>query len=427
MFLAAFAYFYRKLQAYFAPRSLWPARLTCGLLVCFAALPLSYGLLMRGGPRLEGFFAPTHPSTLTNALLQTFFIGGYALLGLWGSFLLFSLALDLTAVCWRWVKPQTATSSASTPNNNTDDEHLLRTSRRAFLASPSVGVLGLSSATSAWGGYQAFVGPEVKKVSVALPALPKSWQGLRIAQISDLHIGPLIHLPYVQQVVTQVLALKPDIIAVTGDLVDGTPSALREALAPLADLKAPYGCYYVTGNHEYYWGAESWIEAMRGCGWIPLINEHQWINAYGLPVMIAGVCDTSAEQFIAAHRSDPAKAARTLRAGAGITPSASARGDEGEGEQQAKILLAHRPNSCWEAAQAGFDLQLSGHTHAGQFFPWNGLVKLVHRYSEGLYTHEKMALYVNAGTGYWGPPHRFLIPSEITLLELTGAQNTSGQ
>jgi len=241
----------------------------------------------------------------------------------------------------------------------------------------------------------------VSEVRVPIARLPAELEGLRIAQISDLHVGPMIRGGYVERVVQRVLDLKPDLIAVTGDLADGVPEKLKVQVQPLSKLKAPLGVYYVTGNHEYYWGAQAWIDKAAELGFIPLLNENRIVSVRGSKVLVAGVTDTFAEQFIPSHRSDPAKAAAT---------------DE---KPALKILLAHRPDSCLEAEPAGFDLQLSGHTHGGQFFPFSLLIPLFHRYWRGLNRHGRLWLYVNQGTGYWGPPDRFAVPSEITLLHMT--------
>jgi predicted MPP superfamily phosphohydrolase len=262
-------------------------------------------------------------------------------------------------------------------------------------------LLAVSAVFAALGIRQALAGPVVSHVSVPIALLPPELEGLRIAQISDLHVGPMIRRGYVESVVRKVLDLKPDLIAVTGDLADGAPEALKAQIEPLTKLKAPLGVFYVTGNHEYYWGAQRWIDKAAELGLTPLLNENRVLSLRGAKILVAGVTDTYAEQFMPSHRSDPGKAAAT-----GQNPAV-------------KILLAHRPDSCLEAERAGFDLQLSGHTHGGQFFPFSLLIPLFHRYWRGLNRHGRLWVYVNRGTGYWGPPDRFTVPSEITLLQLT--------
>ncbi|MEQ1666597.1 MAG: metallophosphoesterase, partial [Bdellovibrionales bacterium] len=169
---------------------------------------------------------------------------------------------------------------------------------------------------------------------------------------------------------------------------------------PLSLLRAPHGVLYVTGNHEYYWGVERWLEKIKQLGMQPLLNENLILNIGGAKILIAGVTDTSAEMFKVEHRSDPRKAIKN------------------SDNSDFKVLLAHRPDSYLEAEAAGFNLQLSGHTHAGQFFPFNFIVALVHKYYRGLNLYKRMWVYVNSGTGYWGPANRFAVPSEITLIEL---------
>jgi predicted MPP superfamily phosphohydrolase len=264
-------------------------------------------------------------------------------------------------------------------------------------------IFALSVLIAVVGTIQALSGPRVKKVAVPITGLPKELEGLKIAQISDLHVGPTIRHGYVNNVVQKVLRLEPDLIAVTGDIADGNPQSLAPHFKPLGHLKARLGTYYITGNHEYYWGAEAWIEALRELGFTPLINQNKTVTEKGVKIMVAGVADTSAHHFIPAHRTDPQKAASTAE------------------DVRFKLLLAHRPDSSEAAEPFGFHLQLSGHTHGGQFFPFRLLARMAHRYFWGLHKHGNMWVYVNAGTGYWGPAQRFSVPSEITLLTLAPA------
>ncbi len=265
-------------------------------------------------------------------------------------------------------------------------------------------LLGGAALASLTGLASARTGPKVKEVRVPLGrALGTSGRELRIAQISDLHVGPTILEDYVESVVERTNALNPDLIALTGDMVDGTWEQLERHVAPLSKLKAPLGVFYVSGNHEYYWGGERWIERFARMGMTVLENENRVVDFHGARIQIAGVPDPAGERFFERHRSDPEAAM--------LSPAPREAID-------LRILLAHRPAACFAAARAGFDLQLSGHTHAGQFFPWAFYVPLAHPYSRGLNLHEKTWVYVNAGTGYWGPPNRFGVPSEITLLRV---------
>lgn len=244
----------------------------------------------------------------------------------------------------------------------------------------------------------------VKTVEVPIEGLPEALHGYSIAQISDIHVGPTIKRPYLNAIVNRVNALGADAIAVTGDLVDGSVQRLALHTQPLARLSAPDGAFFVTGNHEYYSGAEEWIVELRRLGLTVLLNEHVVRERGGASLMIAGVADYTAHHFNPAHRSDPQAAA------AGAPPGLAVR-----------ILLAHQPRSAAAAAAAGFDLQLSGHTHGGQFFPWNLFVPLQQPFVAGLHRVRRLWVYTSRGTGYWGPPKRFGAPSEITLVRLVPA------
>jgi predicted MPP superfamily phosphohydrolase len=244
----------------------------------------------------------------------------------------------------------------------------------------------------------------VVKVEVPIDGLPAALHGYTIAQISDIHVGPTIRGPYLNAIVNRVNALKADAIAVTGDLVDGSVARLAPHTQPLARLSAPDGTFFVTGNHEYYSGADEWIAELRRLGLTVLLNQHVLRARGAASLMIAGVTDYSAHHFKPAHRSDPQAAM------AGAPPGVAV-----------KILLAHQPRSADAAAAAGFDLQLSGHTHGGQFFPWNLFVPLQQPFVAGLHRVRRLWVYTSRGTGYWGPPKRFGAPSEITLVRLVPA------
>ena len=244
----------------------------------------------------------------------------------------------------------------------------------------------------------------VKQVEVPIEGLPAALHGYSIAQISDIHVGPTIRRPYLNAIVNRVNALRPDAIAVTGDLVDGSVQRLAVHTQPLSRLSAPDGAFFVTGNHEYYSGADEWIAEVRRLGLTVLLNQHVLRSRGGASLMIAGVADYSAHHFNPAHRSDPRQAA------AGAPRDVDVR-----------ILLAHQPRSAPAAAEAGFDLQLSGHTHGGQFFPWNLFVPLQQPFVAGLHRVRRLWVYTSRGTGYWGPPKRFGAPSEITLVRLVPA------
>ena len=273
----------------------------------------------------------------------------------------------------------------------------------------AVPLLGLG--VTALGYWNARRTAGVVRVDVPIAGLPADLHGFTVAQISDIHVGPTIKNGYLQRIVSVVNALGVDLVAITGDLVDGSVKDLSGHVAPLAGLTSRHGTYFVTGNHEYYSGAHAWIDELRRLGVQVLMNEHVVLN-HGDPkretstamLVVAGVSDYSAHHFDETHRSD-AKAAMD-----GAPEHAGFR-----------LLLAHQPRSAAGAAQAGFDLQLSGHTHGGQFWPWNHFVRFQQPFTAGLHKLQDLWVYTSRGTGYWGPPKRFGAPSEITHLRLVAA------
>lgn len=244
----------------------------------------------------------------------------------------------------------------------------------------------------------------VVHVDIPIANLPSALHGFSIAQISDVHVGPTIRRDYVEGIVAAVNRLDADAIAITGDLVDGSVRELATHVAPLAQLRAKYGTYFVTGNHEYYSGERAWTNELRRLGLRVLTNEHVVVDHGDAKLVIAGVTDYGAHHFDPVNRSDPEAAL------------ANVPGDVG-----AKILLAHQPRTAPQAAAAGFDLQLSGHTHGGQFWPWNFFVRFQQPFTAGLDRLGSLWVYTSRGTGYWGPPKRFGAPSEITRIRLVPA------
>lgn len=274
----------------------------------------------------------------------------------------------------------------------------------AFGTLSAQGVILLATLVTLAGFINARRTASVVTVDVPLANLPEALQGFTIAQISDIHVGPTIKRGYLDRIVDRVNTLQPDLIAVTGDLVDGSVRELAPHTEPLKRLAARYGAYFVTGNHEYYSNAHAWIAEVERLGVKVLMNEHVVLDHGGARLVVAGVTDYTAHQFDPRHRSDP------LAALAGAPADAAA-----------KVLLAHQPRSAEAAADAGFDLQLSGHTHGGQFFPWNLFVPLQQPFTAGLHKLRDLWVYTSRGTGYWGPPKRFGAPSEITRVRLVRA------
>lgn len=273
----------------------------------------------------------------------------------------------------------------------------------ALNANIDLATFALALVTASYGYYQARRTPAVRRVDVPIANLPPALVGLRIVQISDLHIGPTIKAPFVERVVARVNELQPDLIAFTGDLADGTVERLAPHTTALAELTAPLGVYFCTGNHEYYSGVESWTEQARCLGFDVLINEVRQIDCGGGRIALAGTTDFSAGELVPDHASDPAKA---LAASDGA---------------DVRILLAHQPRSIEAASHAACHLQLSGHTHGGQFVPWKYVVSLQQPYVAGLHKFRDTWIYVHRGTGYWGPPLRLGAPSEIAVLTLKRA------
>lgn len=263
------------------------------------------------------------------------------------------------------------------------------------------GLLAITAIASLVGVFNARRLAKVVEVQVPIANLPKALEGFSIVQISDIHVGPTIKKGYISAIVDAVNKLKPDVVAVTGDIVDGSVARLRKHVAPLGNLSARHGVYAVTGNHEYYSGAEAWIAELRRLGLSVLMNENEVLNHGGSNVLIGGVPDYTAHKFDPTHKSDPKMALAGSRQDVAI-----------------KVLLAHQPRTAAAAEAAGFDLQLSGHTHGGQFLPWKWFVPLQQPFTAGLHRLRKLWVYTSRGTGYWGPPIRFGAPSEITHLKL---------
>lgn len=281
-------------------------------------------------------------------------------------------------------------------------------SRREFLLqATNLGMLGLAGAFTAYGIFEARRKPGLVNITVPVRNLPAEFEGFKIVQITDIHAGLTVKRDWIETLVKQIQDLKPDLIAFTGDLADGTVSHLRDDVAPFAELHAPYGKFFVTGNHEYYSGVEQWVEEARRLGYDVLNNEHRLVRKNDSSFVLAGVTDYSGGQFLAGHKSDPAAAVRNA-------PS-----------DFVKILLAHQPRTLYAAESLGFDLILSGHTHGGQFFPWNIVATIGQPFIKGLHKVNGTWLYVSKGTGYWGPPVRLGARSEITVVTLTGQDGIS--
>lgn len=261
-------------------------------------------------------------------------------------------------------------------------------------------VFAMAALMATTGLVTVLLGPKVSEVDVVKTGLPQGLEGFKIAQISDLHIGPTIQTRYVNRVVRKTNAMQPDIIVLTGDIVDAHTDSIRKHLEPLSRLSARHGVYYVTGNHEYYWGVQTLLPELEKRQIKLLINETKVVAVNGSKVAVSGVPDPVGAGLHESHRPNIKKVAATAIA-------------------DFKILLAHRPDPYHEAEEHGFDLQLSGHTHGGQFFPFSLFVPLAHKYYRGLNKYKNLWVYINRGTGYWGPANRFAVASEISLIKLS--------
>ncbi|MEO8800258.1 MAG: metallophosphoesterase [Polyangiaceae bacterium] len=275
--------------------------------------------------------------------------------------------------------------------------------RRVALARIFAG--GVAAMGAALGLTSLFVGLRevaVRNLRVPIAKLPKNISGYKIAQLTDVHVGPTIGKDFIDDLVAKVNALNPDLVAITGDLVDGSVESLGPFVAALSKFTAKDGVFFVTGNHEYYSGVDEWIAHLKELGIRVLRNERVAIGG-DTGFDLAGVDDASAKNYGHGH---------------GMNVPAALQGRD---ESRAVVLLAHQPKAIFDAKKGNVDLQLSGHTHGGQLFPWNFFVKLDQPYVEGLFDHDGTKIYVSPGTGYWGPPMRLGTRAEITLVELVSA------
>ena len=314
---------------------------------------------------------------------------GYLAIGLFSSLLVLTVLRDILLLLLYVVNR--LRGIASTPYD--------------FISVSALCVPALAVLLTLLGVYYARRNAPVKIIDVPIPGLAAALHGFKIVQITDIHIGPTIKRGYVEKIVATVNGLKADLIAVTGDVVDGTVPRLAADAQPLGALSARHGTFFVTGNHEYYSGADEWIVEFRRLGFRVLMNEHVVVNHDGAHAVVAGVTDFNAGNVDPAHMSSPAKA---IQGAPRDIPF--------------RLLLAHQPRSAAAASEAGFTLQLSGHTHGGQFLPWMFFIRFQQPFVHGLGKLNDLWVYTSRGTGYWGPPIRLAAPSEVTLLRLVADQ-----
>jgi len=256
---------------------------------------------------------------------------------------------------------------------------------------------------AAWGMVRAVDGPRIRRRSLRIPGWPSGLDGYQLVHISDLHLGPMLGEGFARRLAARINALAPDLVAVTGDLVDGEVSRYASRVAPLGDLRARHGVFFVTGNHDHYSGADAWTAVVTELGWHALRNRRVDVGEGSASFQLAGVDDRQSAMFDGTKGEDLA----------GVLERRDA--------DRPLVLLAHQPLVFPTAAAAGVDLQLSGHTHGGQIIPFQLMIRLVYsRFVSGLYRHGEAQLHVSPGTGFWGPPIRVGAPAEITVLEISG-------
>jgi len=328
---------------------------------------------------------------------------GYLTFGFFTLLFAFVITKDIVLLLWAGLQ-KSIEIAGNMFGSGSDAADIVDPARRKILInSVNAGIVGAAGAMTGYGMFEALRKPDIVEVDIPIKNLPREFDGFRLVQITDIHVSHTIKRRFVQTVVDQVNELKPDLIALTGDLVDGSVNQLREDVAPLADLSAPSGLYFITGNHEYYSGVQQWVDETARLGFDVLLNEHRIIERGEARLLLAGVTDYTGGQFSKEHISDPHKAI------------------SGAPECDLKILLAHQPKSIYKAAEAGYDFVISGHTHGGQYFPYHFLAALAQPYISGLHQHGETQIYVSRGTGYWGPQIRIGARSEITVHRLVSA------
>ena len=261
-------------------------------------------------------------------------------------------------------------------------------------------VAAMAFAVCGIGVRSAFRPPALRRVEVALARWPAALDGFRIVQISDIHIGPILRRSFAEHLVERVNALEPDLVAITGDLVDGAVKRLAGEVAPFSELRARHGVFFVTGNHDHYSGARAWAAKAGELGMRVLRNERVEIRSGDAVFDLVGVDDHRGDYLDPNEREDLGRAL------------------DGRDPERPAVLLAHDPSTFRRAVSRGIDLQLSGHTHGGQIWPFRYLVRLAITHVEGLHREAGSTLYVSRGTGFWGPPMRLLAPAEITEIVL---------
>ena len=359
--------------------------------------------LMLGGRALARLW----PNAVTGALGTA----GYVWMGLSLFLVLTLLVIDgarlanqlvarLRGAARGWNPAGAGPAPSSESTTATQAEAPVDPERRLFLARAAAGGAAvLSGGIASYGAWRAFHPPELTEVAVQLGGLPRALDGFSIVQLSDIHVGNLVERRFLEELVRRANALRPDLVAITGDLVDGNVPTLGPAVQALTELRARHGTFFVTGNHEYYSGDEEWTAFLQRMGVAVLRNRHVRIGDPGASFDLVGVDDWGAR-----------------RIGRGYDLEAAMIGRDPD---QPAVLLAHQPANFREAARKGIGLQLSGHTHGGQIFPLTVFVRLAWEYPAGLYDLGASRIYVSRGCGFWGPPMRLGSPPELVKVVLT--------
>jgi predicted MPP superfamily phosphohydrolase len=343
---------------------------------------------------------------------------GYLWFGLIAYLFLTSLVTEpVRLALWRWARrapepepdrpatPCPTTPAPTTPDPAAPDPAAPKpaVNRRVFIARTAALAAGAASVGLAgYGAATALGPPNVLTVPVRLRRLDPAFDGFRMAVVSDVHLGPLSGRGHTERIVRMINAHEPDLVAIVGDLVDGTVEELGHAAEPLRDLQSREGTFFVTGNHEYFVDdTGSWLRELDRLGVQTLRNENTRIRRGAAAFDLAGVNDV-----VGAERGDGPDFDRALG---------------GLDDSWPTILLAHQPILVTEASSRGVDLQLSGHTHGGQMWPFHYVVDMVQPALAGLSAVGDTQLYVTRGAGFWGPPVRVGAPPDITVVTLGGA------
>ncbi len=326
---------------------------------------------------------------------------GYSCMSFLSYVIVFSLFFDIGSFSWGIFKRNKKIEKEDAAKDDIGME------RREFIKKIGTrSIFGAAFLGATTGSVKSTKVPPIKRVTLKSKKIEKGKKETKdftFVQISDLHAGPTIRDSMLEGLSEEITKLKPDLLFLTGDMIDAIPdSNMMRILGNLKKIEAPLGKFFVSGNHEYYWGAERWSKAFETLGFEDLDNKNRVLEIDGKKILLTGIQDRAARYF--------GRSRRELE-----EVSSKSSGEEFD----YKIFLNHRPELYEEASRLGYDLQLSGHTHGGQFIPWNIVVNIIYRYPKGLYDHKGMNIYVNPGTGYWGPPNRLGVPNEITFFKVT--------